>query len=468
MSFSNFMIHGLSSNQTAHLRSQFPADVVVADQGRAGFDGEEFWDEDATTKRACIDSVVQVNTVCTEVREDERSFWKGHKETSILVFSVTLIGGVAAAVAAVVASSVFPPILGVVVLTSIVSFNLFGISFFTLYRHMQAKGQYNEWKDPLPQLVEQRKQVGVQGFGYAYQQQLRGKLVTNSEVKDLWHADMEKIKMNFLGAVPGLHSVQAQKVRNFFETEHLGQQKLAYAFQDGVTPHLQYLSDQYQGLKTQYSEVRTITDRCKRSITVQQSERLRANNRQRDIQMAPWIQWFNANYRIPLQQEREVQVLRTRGRGAVIISGPSRGYRSSIGEYDARLAHMETVFEAMTAPIRALHAQNAQMINQWAAGELRTIQQGEDQQLTFFFNPICQFVSQYIREEVVQPQPFPLYDHQQERLYPDLNVEITPSAPNLEESYRPPAYNPEWKSVVGEVDWENGVVEVTTTRRVYQ
>lgn len=467
MSYMNFMVHGLNGHQTDHLRSQFPQDMVVANQGRSEFDGDDRWCQDAIEKQACIDSVVQVSTVCDEVREAERSFWKGQKNKSMNVFSVTLIGGVAAAVAAIVATSVFPPILGVVVLTSIVSFKLFGISFFSFYRHTQAKNQYKEWKDPLPRLVEQRKQVGMQGFGYVYREKLRGKLVTNLEAEDLWHEDMKEIKMNFLGGVTGVDNVKAKKVRNFFEKGHLSREIQVYAFQDHIPQHLQSLSDQYQGLKTQYSEVRADTDHLKRSILTQKNERLRANDRQRDIQMAPWIQWFNTNYRIPLQRERDVLVMRTQGSGTVVMAGPSRVCRVSIGEYNGRLAQLETVFEAMTAPIRALHMRNEQMINQWAEDELRIIQQGEDHQLKMFFDPICQLVFQYRREENDYPRfPAPSAP-EEEPLYPELNVEIAPSAPELEESYRPPAYNPDWNAIVGEVDWENGVLEITTTRRVY-
>lgn len=454
MSYSNFIIHGFGGNQHEHLRTQYPADVVVAGQGRAGFEGEEYWDEDETTKRSSIDSVVQVNTVCSQVREAERSFWKGHKDTSLVVFTVTLIGGVAAAVAAVAASAVFPPILGVVILTSIVSFNLLGFSFFNLYRHMQAKDQYKQWKDPLPKLIEQRQRVGVEGFGYAYTQQLKGKLVTQKETEDLWHAQMEETKMSFLGAVRGLHSVEAQKVRNFFETGHLSKEKVSYACSGAVPPNLDYLSGQYQALRNEYSELRTITDRCKRTISMQKNDRLRANDRQRDLQMAPWIQWFNVNYRQPLERERDVVVLQTRGRGAVLISGHSGRYRRPVENFDARFAHMEHVFDAMTAPIRALHAQNEHMINQWANSEMQVIQQNEDQQLTLFFNPICQLVSQYVRQEEVHIPAFPLNEEGPARPYPDLTAEVQPSAPPLEQEYSPPAYNPEWNSVVGKVDWE--------------
>ena len=465
MSFSNFMINGLSGQQGIHLRSGYPADVVVANTGRAGFDGEEFWQEDDAGKMVSIDSVVRVNTVSDQVRREERSIWKGHKKDCLILFSVTLIGGVAAAVAAVAASTVFPLMLGVVILASIVSFNLLGISGFTFYRYVQSKDQHNQWKDPLPNLIEERKRVGVEGFGYAFRNQLKGKLVTNAEIQDLWHSQMEKTKLNLLGLIPGLSINHAPIIKEFFCSGLLSDQKLSYAFsEEGIPQNIGFLSERYEALHAQYSQLKSMTEQMQRSIKNQKRESHLANDRQRDLQLAPWIRWFNVNYQQPL--EREVVVLQTRSKGAYIFAGPSNDC-DSYNDLDPRFSQMQMVFDAMTAPIRELHARNQQQINDWANGELQNIQQNEDGQLGLFFNPIAQLVSQYIREEEEFQVPIAEFGQQPERLYPDLSEDFAPSSPPLEENYQPPGYNPEWNSVVGEVDWENRVLEITTTRRIY-
>ncbi len=457
MSFCNLLIHGLGGQQQPHLRGNYAVDVVTANEGRSGFEGEDACVQDDYVKSASIDSVVRVHTVSDPIRTDQRGFWRQQKSQSFSAFAVTFVIGVASAVAAVAAGAAFPPVLGVVVITSIVSFSSFGFSFVSFIRLMQAKDQYKQWEDPLPKLIEQRKRAGTEGFSYVYGNQLKGRLVTRSEVQDLWHAQMEKTRSGFLTAVQGLDRVRGMQVREFFQTGLLSREKLAYAFSEEVPASLELLSDQYSGLQTQYKQVCRITEGYKRSLRNQQQERLWANDRQRDLQLQPWIQWFNANYREPLERERHILVIEGRGhRGALVVAG---AVDPRVREYDNRLERLNAVFQSMTAPIYALHERNRQQINSWAEREMQRIDQGEDEQLSLFFDPIAQLVSQYGNvEPSVQTD---------ERLYPDLSEDVVPSAPPLEEEYHPPAYNPEWNSVVGEVDWERGILEVTTTRRVY-
>lgn len=470
MSFGNLFIHGLAGMQEQHLRQQYSADVVAANEGRAGFEGEEYSEQSDVAKSVTIDRVVRVNTVSDSIRSCERSFWKERKNQSLRAFSVTCVMGVASAIALVAASTAFPPFVGVIVITSIISFTCFGCSSLSLYRYFQAKGQYEKWEDPIPKLIEQRKQAGKKGFDYVYNKKLKGSLVTRTETQELWREQMEKLRTSFQTSMQGLTEVRAQMVRDFFNTGLLSGSKLDYAFSENPPLDLIDLSRQYENLHVQFTQLREVTDGCKQAIKRQKLAKLSANDRQRDLQLAPWIQWFNVNYREPLERERDVIILpHSRGRGAVVISNDRN---PNVMMYNARLERMNAVFQAMTAPIYGLHEKNRRQINDWAESEMAKIQQGEDQQLELFFQPIVHVVSQYTDHSF---EDF----RQEERLYPDLHGDFepsappfeelyAPSAPPLEEEYVPPSYDPNWQSVVGKVDWEQGVLEVTTTRRVYR
>lgn len=75
----------------------------------------------------------------------------------------------------------------------------------------QLQGQQMDWQDPLPGIVEERKQAGRQGFDYVLNKNLKGTVIHPDEVKQFWtesfqqlcqnHSDIDRVyQQNLLGS----------------------------------------------------------------------------------------------------------------------------------------------------------------------------------------------------------------------------------------------------------------------------
>lgn len=51
----------------------------------------------------------------------------------------------------------------------------------------------DQWKDPVEEIIHQRKLAGTQGFQYVYRNNLKGKIVHAKEVQELWLNDFSKL-----------------------------------------------------------------------------------------------------------------------------------------------------------------------------------------------------------------------------------------------------------------------------------
>lgn len=477
MSYYQFLIRGLAGDQQQYLRTNHAPDEVAAVHGQSGFQGDVFTfqnlggNQNLDRKSLTIDSVIQVNTVSDQIRSDNQSFWHYQRKQSKITFIGTLIGGVSSVFAAVAANAAFPPMLGVVILTSFLALAFFSVSGLSFYRYLQASNEYKKWDDPIPGLIEQRKQAGMKGYQYAYKRQLKGKLVTQQEIQELWYADMEKAKADFFSAFKPLSALNGEKVRKFFQNGLLSNNKLSYAFSDQVPDQLLGLSQRYEQLFTQYALLQKCSEQQLQAINQQRNGRLLENDRQRDWQLIPWRQWFDVNYRQPLLKRRNCAA-HNQGiyrRGERQIPGHDAHQRNR--NLDWELKRLEGIYLAMTAPIYALHERNRQSINSWADREIQQLKNNQNHQLQCFTEPVIDLIKQF---EAIQCQERSFYAQNQrdewgfqEFSYPNIYESYSPSAPDLEADYQAPQYREEWKETIGKVDWEKKVVEVTTRTEVY-
>jgi hypothetical protein len=96
--------------------------------------------------------------------------------------------------------------------------------------------QMKEWQDPLEMAIAQRKEAGVQGFQYVYKNQLKGKVVHQEEVEELWLRDFSKL----IG--------RNQNIKKICEDNLLGDECIAFAWNRAELPDFEvsgrYFSDE--------------------------------------------------------------------------------------------------------------------------------------------------------------------------------------------------------------------------------
>jgi hypothetical protein len=463
MSLVNLLVHGTGGAQASHLRTEYQSDSFTTENRIGRFDGHAFTNEEDESRTSTIDGVIRVSTVADQVRKDHSSFWNHQRKTSLALFATTLIGGIAAAVAAAALVVLCPPLLGVAIAVGVISLTVLGFSGFAYYRHSQAADQFSQWQDPLPGIIRQRQRAGKEGFEYVHARDLKGKSVTPGEVEGFWHTKMETFQQSFLQHIQGVDSIVPRKLRDFFNADLLGEEKLAYAFSDFIPLEVQHLAEQYRVIKEQYSSLKTLSKELQRAIKREKTARLAENDRQKNTQLALWTTWYD-QYRHPVV----IHTYRRAGRPALVGGRQVPGHSPVTVHYPGvPKAKLEACFVAMTAPIYALHGRNRQLINQWAARELKSIKQKEREQVLSFLNPIQHLLCNYRRPAEAIPQTGVPYEGGQQGLYPMLEPtappfdqefsplypDLRPSAPPLDSDYQPPAYNLEWNDVIPQTEW---------------
>jgi hypothetical protein len=86
----------------------------------------------------------------------------------------------------------------------------------------RIEGQQKQWRDPLSDLIEKRKQAGLLGFNYVFQNKFKGSLLHFEEVKKLWIDSFQTLLQDH------------QNIERVYEEDLLGERAVEYAFEGGI------------------------------------------------------------------------------------------------------------------------------------------------------------------------------------------------------------------------------------------
>lgn len=238
MNFIRFFVSGPNSTKLDQFSQEYydknNKDTVIATNtthtyiGNKDFDdGTGFYPDtnDRKTWRSeyLIDGAVKVNTVHIDVIRDAKAFWAKMQKVTKIVFTVTLIVGLCAIGGAIAAGI----LLGwpVAVAISAIALVALGLTALSAYRISQTSNETQEWKanDTVEKAINERRAVGVQGFNYAFAKNLKGKIVTSEELKDLWYKEVQGYNQMFNS---GAHS---STIRSFMERSPFALEAVDYA-----------------------------------------------------------------------------------------------------------------------------------------------------------------------------------------------------------------------------------------------
>ncbi len=505
MSYVNFLGEGVYGKQADFRRDAYPKDKIEATGTSHQYLGATAVSPIGTgnTKEAVIDQAVKVTTVADHVREEAKDLWGGLKDACFGTFTGTLIVGIAAGVASVLTGCLLPPLWPVAVAVGIVALAILGFSIWNVCRAVEAKEELSQWSDPLPGYQQERVLVGQKGVYHAYKNNFKGKFVSEEELKALWFTTMDRWVDRYAAHIPQ-DSVRLFDIRTFMEECPLKGQVMDYTFTlpSGVEEEemelLRELSKKYQALKGGYDSVRLQTEALKTKIRTEQSSKLLQNDQWLHASLAPYEALLYAQKMALIAQKTKYnQVIiayessrpvyshqhfhphaggvQTVG-GHVIVGQGHRSHlphghlalthdlnpivplhvvqaRSGLLEINAKLAKMDLVFAAMTAPIRSVHAQNKAKVNAWANGELAKIQASEDQTLLKFYPPIEALLDAYKNRKSKEGAA--------EEIEAEVEIPVNPEAPEIRDEYEVAAFDPSWSEFIYEVDWDQKITKQT-------
>jgi hypothetical protein len=512
MSYINFLGCGAQGNQTTYRRDSYKPDTVQSIGTSHSYKGNTVIQvpQSKTVKEVVIDQAVKVTTVADQVRSDAQELWSGLRTGCLSTFSFTLIVAIGGGVAATLVG-VFMPILWPVALAvGIVALIILGFSIWNLCRGIEAKGELNEWEDPLPDFQQKRREIEQKGFYPAYSSNYLGKYVSQEELGKLWFVSMDKWNENYENDLKFDH-LKVSNNREFMEQCPLKKGAMDYTF--GISTKddteemalLRGLSSKYGALKGQYDTIRQQTESLKSKIREEKRSKLLENDHWLNQSLAPYEALLYSQKMALLAQQTQYKqtitvyessvpaityhstighhgyhhlkpsqpysITPTFGGHVVVGSGHGYGHlasiahtpiviphhvvvaRSNLLEITAKLARIELIYNSMTAPIRAVHAKNASKVKAWADCELNKIQASEDSTLLKFYPPIKALLNAYKNRN--------LKIEEDDEIHAEVELPVNPEAPEIRDEYEVPAYDPSWKEFVGEVDWKNGIVKKT-------
>lgn len=84
----------------------------------------------------------------------------------------------------------------------------------------------DEWEDPVEEVINQRKQAGLQGFQYVYINDLKGKVIHQEEVRELWLRDFSQLLR------------RNQSIEKICKDNLLGDECVTFAWNQSTIPHI--------------------------------------------------------------------------------------------------------------------------------------------------------------------------------------------------------------------------------------
>lgn len=193
---------------------QYPKDEVQLLQPTYQYLGEikDLQSKQFNSNNRIVDGAIIIKSVDSRTRQTALEYFTSHaslasKERQARAserakgISATILG------ASFLAASPFLPILGVALLAGGAGLATGAAGINLWHRSKQAltglnsnmnvlQNEREQWNDPADIIIKQRRRVGLEGFQYVFNNDLKNTIVHPEEVRDLWIRDVNKIFKN--------------------------------------------------------------------------------------------------------------------------------------------------------------------------------------------------------------------------------------------------------------------------------
>ena len=330
------------------------------------------------------------------------------------------------------------------------------VTILSFYRKKQADNQYNAWQNPLNTYQNQRRQVGNEGFVYAYSNNLNGKIVHPKECNKLW-MDWSNTFMKFY---QDIQSQSVQRIKDFFKMNPLQNKVMNYAHTNSMIPsYVTTLNRLYLQLEQSFNNLLTNTAEAINKINEKKSQLIQNNENQRNIWLAPAK--AVRNYKIKKaneELENSIQSLKsrrdsqlesikenrelTKEQKAQAVIRVSKGYeddpivKEASRKCESTINDYNSLYTLATLPIELKFDNNKQKFVDDASRLIKRQQEIGNQQIGGYAINIRNIAQAFIKRRD--------YDGIQEQQSPVeyFNEEQPPSYSSLQEAYgEPPSYN---------------------------
>ncbi len=503
MSIASYLYHGASGPNQQYCHQQYPnaevKSIATTNQylGKLG-DATKI---DDTREEVVIDSAVKVTSVAQKIREKAINFWNKAKSGSFIAFTAVLITGILAGGAAIALGTVLPELWIIAASVGTVALVILSVSIFLLTRAIGAGNRLKAWKeDPVANAQNDRVRIGKEGFYPAFAERKKGVIVSEKELQALWSRDMDSYVKRFDNDGILRDSTKIAMVREFIKKSPLANAALNYTFTD-VEPSIRRVNTKFVSVKSSADTIRRQSEALKNKINSKKRNAMRENDSHRDELLLPYrlmikprqsllqTQIFSLRSSIASQRNQVAQLSARRthvvtqprhtvvGRRGNVMPGQRGnvmpGQRISrpvnrlhinqlrtdiqlqemtLRELERELAHINTIYLAMTLPIKNMHARNETRIKAWARNEIAKIEMDEDKLFKKFFNPI----QDILREYATRNSDKPIEAEEIKGNVGTLNMETPP----IEQKYEPVTYHDSWKGIIDEFEWKKKQAEL--------
>lgn len=492
MSFASYLYNGSAGPNSQYCRQHYPKGEVKSIATTNKYFGKlgAATEIENTREEVVIDGAVKVTSVAQKVRENAAAFWKKAKSGSFISFTAVLITGVLAGGAAIAIGVALPELWIVAASVGGVALPMLALSIFLLTRAVQAGKKLKEWNDdPVANAQKDRIRIGKEGFYLAYSENLKGKIVSEEEIQALWYRDMDQYVDRFNEGESYHDSRKVSMVREFMTKSPLATAALNYTFGE-VDQSIEIVNEKFESLKNNADVIRRDSQVLKGKIQAKKNQEMAKNDRRRNELLRPYElmvkprrvlledRIFSLRTNLPSQRS-ELNQLSSRGvlvgrrvdvrhgrhlpsRQTVVhtvspaaisqLSTNIRSQESELRRLENELVRVNTIYLAMTLPIKNMHAQNELKIKGWARREIQKVDIDEDKLMKKFFVPIQELLKEYASRNSEKPV-------EAEGLSEPVEV-VDLNTPPMETKYEPVKYDNAWQEVIDQLEWEKKQAEL--------
>jgi hypothetical protein len=443
MGIFSYLIHGvdLASNTYNRLSSAYPRDEIRPIAASHDYQGVVTNQEtlDTTSKRI-LDFAVEIISVNDETRTLMIKFWKTRSAQCLGLgiggTGLAVAGFVGAVVAGIMLSGTVGLAVGVSLSLVAAAIASIVLSILGFHRMDQADKQRQAWQDPLPAYQAQRQKTQTEGFSHAFYNDLKGTLIHSEECHQLW-VDWSNDEMFLYQQIQPDQNHTPDvlgKINRFFSHNPLDSDVMDYVFEGNRQPpkHIQDLRKTYQQIKASYSNIRSATQN-KRGLFSGKKERLLSENEaKRAASLAPAVLFRDgmiaeANH----QQTKEIrniqntyhqtldQINQRFPNGSVSceelvekrkqIAEAEKAYGNNPIVFNAnrdcrmKCDQAQLTYDSVAKPVNLNFDNLKRQIEEWAAGQIQKVNEGEDDQVSHFAKDVQGLAEAFVDEKVYIP-----------------------------------------------------------------
>lgn len=328
-----------------------------------------------------LDDAIEVTTLRPDFKEGKAQFWEGKKTESLtLGISMTAlaIGGVA-----LTASGLVGAIPVAYITYGVAAAVLGGIGSAVGYKSAyDASQQQKAWTgDSIQKYQDQRRQLGVVGFDYAYKHKLKGTVAHSQEVQSLWYKNADAIPTKYL-------TPSNKQIKEFFENNPFESVRLHYAFGDNdQLPHgFDMLMQTYSSLNALYRNGDDDAKARKKVITGRSDTEIQKIENQKKEALAPHNDHYQKCLKALDKKRQDLRrehlgssqthnhALRQRGYQQQVMQTQQDPYLQQIErEFKLETENLRQEFENATQPIRDHYDHAIQNWRNWSKHECNQI-----------------------------------------------------------------------------------------------